>query len=535
MQKSQKSPCPLCGRHTRPAHLRQAGWAPPAIAQKLQAWHPHWQRADGACPACVQQALLHTLLEEGDAALHDGIQAAWPLDAEAAFGALPIPLRMHADPRFTGAGVTIAVVDSAFYPHPDLLQPHNRIRAWVDASEAQVHTLDFAADQVPAWPGWSQGMASQWHGLMTSSVAAGNGWMSHGLYRGLASVAELVLVQLMNGRGHIDNERIVRALRWIRTHAAQYNIRVVNLSLGGDPVEALAWNPVDAEVAALFESGISVVVAAGNAGERRLVPPATAPQALTIGGLDDKNTFDHRDLSLWHSNYGTSVAGLLKPELVAPSIWLAAPLLPGTAIAQEAAALFERRATGDTAVENRIAALKLVTPYYQHVDGTSFAAPIASSVIACMLQANPGLTAAAIRELLPRAAQPVPGVAAERQGAGALDAGLAVSLALRGWLPPQTAASFSPQVTAEGIRFLLYEPEAREVHVTGSWDGWQRPGVPAQRSENGAWQAALSLLPPARYNYKFLIDGSRWLCDPANPRKSPDGFGDLNSIFDIAA
>ncbi|HEV2729072.1 MAG TPA: hypothetical protein VGV15_03490 [Terriglobales bacterium] len=90
--------------------------------------YPFWDREDGACPACVQEKLLRTLLAKGDAALHEAIQIAWPLDAEAAFGALPTRLRLHADPRFAGSGVTMALVDSGFYPHPDLVQPQNRIR-----------------------------------------------------------------------------------------------------------------------------------------------------------------------------------------------------------------------------------------------------------------------------------------------------------------------------------------------------------------------------------------------------------------------
>lgn len=56
----------------------------------------------GACPACVQQNLLRTLLSKGDAALHEAIQTVWPLDAEAAFGTRPTRLRLHADPRFSG-------------------------------------------------------------------------------------------------------------------------------------------------------------------------------------------------------------------------------------------------------------------------------------------------------------------------------------------------------------------------------------------------------------------------------------------------
>lgn len=102
----------------------------------------------------MQQTLLQLLLTEGDAALHEQIQTIWPLDAEAAFGALPTALRLHADPRFTGQGVTIALIDSGFYPHPDLIQPHNRIRAWVDAGQEEVIVCTFSPTNTPRWPAW---------------------------------------------------------------------------------------------------------------------------------------------------------------------------------------------------------------------------------------------------------------------------------------------------------------------------------------------------------------------------------------------
>src|SRR4051812_32943591 len=103
--------CPLCGRSMSTRVLEEARWMDPEVLAGLEKSHPGWRRLDGACPACVQNALLMTLLDSGEAALHDGIQSVWPLDAEAAFGALPTPLRMHADPRYTGKGVTIAFID----------------------------------------------------------------------------------------------------------------------------------------------------------------------------------------------------------------------------------------------------------------------------------------------------------------------------------------------------------------------------------------------------------------------------------------
>ena len=43
---------------------------------------------------------------------------------------------------------------------------------------------------------------------------------------------------------------------------------------------------------------------------------------------------------------------------------------------------------------------KYISPHFMHVDGTSFAAPIVRSVVAQMLEVNPRLTPAMIREAL---------------------------------------------------------------------------------------------------------------------------------------
>jgi len=522
--------CPTCGRPTTAVALSETSWLEPATLAQLAAAHPHWQKEDGTCPACVQQALLYTWLSQGDAALHDHVQRVWPLDAAAAFGAIPTPLRLHADPRFTGRGVTMAILDSGFYPHPDLTQPRNRIRAWVDATCEPVHVARFRSDEPPRWPGWEAGAPAQWHGTMTAVTAAGNGHLSHGLYRGLASEAELVLIQVSDGHG-IHNPAIARALRWLVDHHATWGVRVVNMSFGGDEVATLRGNPVDAAVACLVAQNVVVTVAAGNDGTRRLVPPATAPEALTIGGLDDHNTFDHAAVSLWRSNYGLGVDAARKPDLVAPSIWLAAPLLPGTAVAREAQALFQQR--GQPESERRIAGLKLITPHYQHVDGTSFAAPLVASVVACMLQTNPSLTPPLVRQILQQTATPIPGAPRERQGAGALEAGLAVAAALRE--QHQTLAAFTvwPRVADGRITFLWHDHAVQQVQVLGSWDGWQAPGLFLEQAEPGVWLGARPLLPPGRYAYKFLVDGDTWLDDPANPRKAWDGHGGFNSVLPL--
>src|SRR5229473_8650782 len=54
---------------------------------------------------------------------------------------LPTPLRMDADERFTGRGVTIAFLDSGFYAHSDLTTPRNRIRAYQSIFEGDQTSL----------------------------------------------------------------------------------------------------------------------------------------------------------------------------------------------------------------------------------------------------------------------------------------------------------------------------------------------------------------------------------------------------------
>lgn len=513
-------PCPSCHTLTPESELAAAFD------------HLAWQGPDGACGACAQDQLLRLLVAEGDAALHRAVQARWPLDPEAAFGAIPTPLRLHADPRFTGRGVTIALIDAGFYPHPDLVTETNRIRAWTDQGLDPRTTLRWGPGDQPAWPGWDGALDHQWHGTMTSVVAAGNGGLSRGLYRGLASEADVVLIAAREPGGAITNDSVGRSLEWVMRHREEFGILVVNLSVSGDPVEPLAGNPVDEVIHRLTLAGVTIVAAAGNSGIRRLVPPATAPSALTIGGIDDGSLFEHSAVKLWHGNFGESSLGAYKPELVAPSIWVAAPVLPGTPVAQETERLFARRRAGDRSVDARLIEIKAITPHYQHVDGTSFAAPVVASAVACLLQANPALTPAAIRAILLGTAQLVDGAPKERQGAGVLDQGRAVARALGELIFGHSGEAGGPVVENGRVHFRVHDHEARSVDLFGSWDGWSFP-VAARSPEPGLWETEPMPLAMGSYSYKLRLNDSQWIDDPANPVKQPDGLGGLNSMVEI--
>src|ERR1051326_2871928 len=96
--------------------------------------------------------------------------------------------------------------------------------------------------------------------------------------------------------------------------------------------------------------GIVVVCAGGKAGHFGTHPvfsPPSSPSCIAVGGLDDHNSLNRAKRGMYRSSYGPTIDGLQKPEVIAPSIWLAAPILPGTPTAEEAALLTKLKAASD--------------------------------------------------------------------------------------------------------------------------------------------------------------------------------------------
>jgi serine protease AprX len=76
----------------------------------------------------------------------------------------------------------------------------------------------------------------------------------------------------------------------------------------------------------------------------------------------------------------------------------------------------------------------VISKYYKEVDGTSFAAPIVSSIVAQMLEARPELTPSAVKRILIETSKRMPHVAVDRQGWGVVQPAAAVRRALE-WAP----------------------------------------------------------------------------------------------------
>ena len=480
------------------------------------------------------------------------------------FAVLPTLLRLDADPSRTAGGVTIAFLDSGFYPHPDLTEPANRIIAYKDITRPRAV---LKPNQAPE--NWD------WHGTMTSVAAAGNGHLSNGIYRGLASDAQVVLVKVSDN-GKITEPNIERGLRWVIANKDRYNIRIVSISLGGDQDVSYTTNAVDQAAEDAVKAGIVVVVAAGNSGcteNHRTVPPANSPSVITVGGYHDNNQLEGA-LDLYCSSYGATADGIIKPEIIAPAMWVAAPILPGTdayaraeAISQLASApdysleqiarptntaqetgavdLWKLAGFGDALRQESIGAIraevesllrenKIVATHYQHVDGTSFAAPVVASVVAQMLEANPRLGPVAVKHILISTADRIHGAPAVRQGFGVLNARRAVEEAMREQHELETLFFCPPRVNTDKLEFAYHDDAAEAVSMAGDFNGWDSTAAPCKKNGDGVWRAQIELLPPGRYRYKLVVNGDRWIEDPANAMKEPDEYGGFNSILNIS-
>jgi serine protease AprX len=442
--------CRLCRRDGAEADFLSGRELPPPVATLVAANTPGWTADDGLCRECARR--FATALDE---LRRHGAPAG---------AILPTPLRLGARDDYRGRDVTIAFLDSGFYAHPDLVEPENRILAYVDVTRTRRRAHDL---RVPD--------ESSWHGMMTSVVACGNGRLSGGLYRGVASEARLVLVKVGTMRRIVHND-IQRGLEWVVKHRRRYGIRIVNVSCGGDYEASYLRDELSQAAERATREGILVCAAVGNLGHRPdhpVLPPASAPSALTVGGLDDQNRLSFSAYGMYHSSFGPTVDGLQKPEVIAPGIWVAAPILPGTPTAAAAEMLSRLEAAGDDElkavlaqhpgidaeldaaaglgpgvlrqlVRLKIRDQKVISGAYKHVDGTSFASPIVASISAQMLEANPALLPHEVKRHLVRTARRLAGIEVDRQGWGAVDAEAAVRAALEA-LPSKSGPAADPR------------------------------------------------------------------------------------------
>ena len=543
--------CPLCKDTVSKLVYRFHFESERIIIEKIKEEFPAWTVKDGACSRCVDFFNAEIVMKRQ---VLPAIGPHFSIKTMDDFIVIPTGLRLNTDPRFTGKGVTICFIDSGFYPHPDLVMNRCRIKKYIDISKPGVDSNPSAVNE---------NTDASWHGTMTSVVCAGDGYLSNGLYKGIACDAELVLIKVQNNEGRIPTGNICKALQWVLQNHVEYNIRIVNMSISDDEVTSYKKSEVDQLAEQLIEKGIIIVAAAGNDENDAIKPPANSLNVIAVGGIDDENMLEKPVSKLYHSTYGTTEDGLMKPELVAQAIWIAAPILPGTKeqgesevlhyllkqddenFTKELHILFSKTQldaavleTGDISylkqtIRKRIRNCKYISPCYMHVDGTSFAAPLVTSVIAQLLEINPVLTPSQIRTIFFSTANRIEGVTAERQGFGYIQPRKAILKVLKKEVFSKTVSSPHVNHQRNIIEFYAQSDGASQISLAGSFNEWAQDVLLMEPGVNGLWKIEMPILSPGLYQYKFIVDEKIWMEDVENPYREPDGFFGFNSILKI--
>jgi len=81
------------------------------------------------------------------------------------------------------------------------------------------------------------------------------------------------------------------------------------------------------------------------------------------------------------------------------------------------------------------------------------------------------------------------------------------------------------------VTFSFESSDAKEVILMGDFNNWSKKKHPMKSYNNGMWNKSV-MIPPGRYEYKFLVD-RQWKEDPQNDQTCLNCFGTYNNVFHL--
>ncbi|HHX96930.1 MAG TPA: S8 family peptidase [Clostridia bacterium] len=283
------------------------------------------------------------------------------------------------DNNLSGKGITLAILDTGLAPHPDFFLPQKRLLAFRDF----VNQISTPYDD-------------NGHGTHCTGLAAGNGYLSEGKYKGPAYQAQIVSLKILNKMGLGKISTAITALEWVLDNQKIYKIKIVSLSFGYKPTLTYQEDPLCQALEKIWQAGIVVCTAAGNGGPEKgsITSPGFHPDFITTGSLDNLTTVSE------FSGRGPTRDGLPKPDF----------LLPGNNLMS-------------THAQGSLLDKKLPSPtkWYTALSGTSMTTPLCAGIIALLLENNPTLTPTKIKAKLLQNCHPLNAIDIYTQGQGYLD------------------------------------------------------------------------------------------------------------------
>ncbi|HEV2705525.1 MAG TPA: S8 family serine peptidase [Pyrinomonadaceae bacterium] len=387
---------------------------------------------------------------------------------------------------YTGKGVGVAVIDTGIdSTHSDI---SGRVVRNVRLADLQGFGVGFSN------PVNVEGLANtdiaQGHGTFVAGIIAGNSTRTGGKYSGYAPGANLVGLSA----GDVNLFHVLAGFDYLLEKASVLGVRVVNCSFSAN----ITYNendPVNIATKMLTERGINVVFSAGNSGPglHSMNPYAAAPWVISVGATDGTGKLAS------FSSRGDFGSRNFRPTLVAPGVGVVSLRATGGA-----------NLTGVTGLASGDTELSLTElPFYTTASGTSFTAPQVAGTIALMLEANPTLTPAQVRDILQRTATPLPPYYQHEAGAGMLNAHAAV---LEAAFPTRRIGVWRATSDRSQVRFV--KEEAQMLTGTAS------PGVPHETVVKVSADAVMASAQVAWGPMWGTNDLSMTLYDPNNIQRA---------------
>lgn len=200
---------------------------------------------------------------------------------------------------------TICFIDTGIMPHMDFVMPKNRIVKFVDLINYRTEPYD-----------------DNGHGTFVAGVCSGYGTVCKS-YRGIAPNSNIVAIKALDKNGEASANKILEAMQWVYDNYRIYNIKVVCMSFGSEPLGIN--DPIMKGAEALWNKGVCVVAAAGNSGPKKdtIKSPGSSSKIITVGGFDDKRQEDeYNEKEFEISSFSSRGPALkrYKPDVVAPSV-----------------------------------------------------------------------------------------------------------------------------------------------------------------------------------------------------------------------
>ena len=292
---------------------------------------------------------------------------------------------------FTGAGIGVAVIDSGVSDHQDL---HN-----ASGNSRVVYSQSFVSGDTTTADGYG-------HGTHVAGIVAGNGNSSGSgsgyasQITGMAPGVNIINLRVLDATGAGTDSQVIAAIQQAIALQSQYNIRIINLSLGRPVFESYSVDPLCQAVEQAWKAGIVVVVAAGNSGRDNsygtfgfatIGAPANDPYVITVGATRTMDTLTRNDdaIASYSSKGPTLYDHFVKPDVVAPGNRIDSLLAKGSTLDTNYPS-FEVGPSG--------------TAKYFRLSGTSMATPVVSGAVALMLQQDSTLTPDTVKARLMKTA-----------------------------------------------------------------------------------------------------------------------------------